>query len=89
MAEASEFKFRTQLGFAKAHYKISPIEKSGFGLGLGELTKIMGFPYNISAMAEASNFTFSMQLGFAKTHNKSTPRQKSKRGFGLGKLPNI
>jgi len=44
MAEASDFKFGTQLGFAKAHYKITPIGKSGYGLGLGELPKILGFP---------------------------------------------
>ena len=32
-AEASDFKFGTQLGFAKAHQKITPREKSGRGLG--------------------------------------------------------
>jgi len=31
MAEASEFKFDTQLGFAKAHYKITPTRKVGLG----------------------------------------------------------
>jgi len=51
MAEASDFKFGTQLGFAKAHHKITPRRKSGDGLGLGELPKIFGFPYNISATA--------------------------------------
>jgi len=37
MAKASDFTFGTQLGFAKAHHKITPIEKSGHGLGLGKL----------------------------------------------------
>jgi len=45
-AEASDFKFGTQLGFAKIHNKITPREKSGCGLGLGELSKILGFPFN-------------------------------------------
>ena len=55
-----------QLGFAKAHHKITPREKNGRGLGLGKLPKILGFPFNISAMAEASYFKFGMQLGYAK-----------------------
>jgi len=33
MAKASNFKFGTQLGFAKAHYKITPIGKVGVVLG--------------------------------------------------------
>jgi len=40
MAEASDFKFGIQLGFAKAHHKITPGEKSGGGLALGELPEI-------------------------------------------------
>jgi len=36
-AEANDFKFGTQLGFAKAHHKITPIGKSGHGLKLGKL----------------------------------------------------
>ena len=35
MAEASGFKFGTQLGFAKANHKITPGGKSGGDLGLG------------------------------------------------------
>ena len=65
-AGASEFKFGTQLGFAKAHHKITPIGKSGRGLGLGELPKILWFHVNIYTMAEARDFKFSTQLGFAK-----------------------
>jgi len=33
MAETSDFKFGTQLGFAKAHHKITPIEKVRMALG--------------------------------------------------------
>jgi len=40
MVKASDFKFRTQLGFAKAHHKIIPRGKSAGGLGLGELPKL-------------------------------------------------
>ena len=76
MAEASNFKFGTQLVFAKADHKITPIGKGGCGLRLGELPKILGFPYNISAKAEASNFKFGMQLGFAKAHHKNHHQRK-------------
>jgi len=62
MAKDSEFKFGIQLGFAKAHHKITPIEKSGCGLGLADLPKILGFPYNISATAAASNFKIGTLL---------------------------
>jgi len=46
------------------------VGKSGCGLGLGELPKILGYPYNISAMAEASNFGIGTRLGFAKALHK-------------------
>jgi len=68
--EASDFKFATQLGFAKVHNKITPIGKSGCGLGLEELSKRLGFPYNILTTAEASNFKIGTLLGFAKAHHK-------------------
>jgi len=43
------------------------------GLGLVELPKIWGFPFNIYTMAKASDFKFGTQLGFAKAHHKITP----------------
>ena len=43
-AEASDFKSGTQLGFAKARDKITPSGKSGGGLGLGQLPKILDSP---------------------------------------------
>jgi len=89
MAEASDFKFGTQLGFAKVHHIITPGGKSGGGLGLGELPKILGFPYNISATAGASDFKFGAQLGFAKSHHKISRRRKGGHGPGLGELPKI
>jgi len=35
MAEASDFKFGTQLGFAKAHHKTTPRRKVVLALGYG------------------------------------------------------
>jgi len=87
--KASDFKFGTQLGFAKAHHKVTLREKRGGGLALKKLPNILGYPFNIFATAETSNFKFSMRLGFAKAHHKTTPEGKSGRGLGLGKLGNI
>ena len=75
-AKANDFKFGMQLGFAKAHHKITHRRESGRVPGLGELPKILGSLLNIYATAEASDFTFGMQLGFAKAHGKITPREK-------------
>ena len=44
MAEASKFKFGVQLGFAKAHHKITPNEKSKRGRKLGKVPKNFGVP---------------------------------------------
>jgi len=40
MAGASDFRCGAQLGFAKAHHKISCRRKGGRGPGVGELPKI-------------------------------------------------
>jgi len=53
--------------------------KIGRGHRLGELPKILEFPFNIFATAEASDFKFGMQCGFSKAHHKITPRGKSGR----------
>ena len=82
MAEASNFKFGTQLGFAKALHKSTPRRKSEGGLVLGELHKILRFHFNIYTTAEARDFKFGTQLGFAKAHHKTTPRGKV--GVALG-----
>jgi len=66
-----------QLGFAEANHKITPIGKLRCGLGLGKLSKMLGFPYNVSATAEASNFKIGMLLGFAKARHKNPiPKKK-------------
>jgi len=68
-AEARDFSYGTQLRFAKAHHKITPIGRSGRGFVLGELHKI----FNIYTTAEANDFKFGTQLGFAKAYHKITP----------------
>ena len=55
-AEANDFEFSMQFGFAKPYNKITNRGKSTRGHGLGELRKFLGSPFNISATAEASNF---------------------------------
>ena len=89
MAEASDFKCVTQLGFAKPHHKITPRVKRGADFGLGKLAKILEFAFNISATAEATDFKFGTLLEFAKAHHKITPREKSGHDLGLGQFPNI
>jgi len=76
MAEASDFKFATQLGFAKAHRKITPTGKIGHGLGLGELPKLLWFYFNIYTMAETRDFKFGTRLGVAKPTIKPHPEEK-------------
>jgi len=76
MAEASDFKFATQLRFAKAQHTMTTMGKSGHGLGLGKLPKILWFHFNIYTMAEAMDFKFGTQRGFAKAHHKTTPSGK-------------
>jgi len=88
VAEAIDFKFDTQLGFAKDHHKITPIGKSGHGLGPGELPKMLWFHFNMYTMAEARDFKFGKQLGFAKPHHKRR-QSKSGRDHELEKLPYI
>jgi len=59
------------------------------GPGLGELPKILGFHFNVSATAEASVSKIGTQLGLPKPIIKITPRGKSGRALGLRKFPKI
>jgi len=88
-AEASDYKFCTQLGFAKAHHKIKPRGKSWRGPGLREFPKILGFPFNISATTKVSDFKIGRLVGFANAHHKIQPRRKRGRSPVLGELPKI
>ena len=89
MAGARDFKFGTQLGFAKDHQKITPGGKSAAVLWLGELLKILRLFYNISATAGCSDFKFGTLLGFAKAHDKTTPRGKVGVSLGWGVPQNL
>ena len=73
LAEAGDLKFSVQLGFARAHRKITPRRKIGRGPRLGELPKIWGFHFNICATAEASDLKICKRLGFSKAHHKTPP----------------
>ena len=56
MAEASDFKFGTKLGFAKAHHKTTHKGKVGVALQwMREAPIYLEFPFNISAMAALSS----------------------------------
>jgi len=71
IAEASDFKFGTQLGLAKAHHKIILQSKSERGPGLGELPNLGNLGVLlISLMAETADFNFGMQLNFTNIHHK-------------------
>ena len=72
MAEASDFKFGRQLGFAKAHHKITPGGKWAWPWDRGA-PKIVWFHFNIYTMAKARDFKFGTQLVFAKAQHKTTP----------------
>jgi len=84
MAEASDFKFGTQLWFANANHKIPQGRKSGRGPGLEHLLKNFWFPFNICATTGDSNFKFGMHLEFSKAHDKTTPREKVGVALGYG-----
>jgi len=73
--EISDFKFSMQLGFAKAHHQTS-LGKSGHGVALGELPKLLRFHLNIYTMAEARNFKFGTHLRFTKAYHKITTEEK-------------
>jgi len=81
-AAASDLQLGAQLGFAKAHSKITRRRKGWHSRGLGEFLKIWGFHFNIYIMVEARNFKFGTQLGIAKAHHKTTPRGKVGVTFG-------
>jgi len=76
MAEASDFKFGTQLGFAKAYYKITPRGKSGGSLLLLELTKILGFPIILLQRLGLGTSTLVHNLGLTRPTIKPHPEEK-------------
>ena len=88
-AEASDVKFGTQLGFAKAHNKITPTGKSGGGLRLGELQNMLGSTEIFLQRLGLATSNLGAQLGFEKDHHKITRRRKGGHRPGLGELSKI
>jgi len=73
MAEASEFIFGAQLGFAKAHHKITPRGKSGRGPGLGELPKFFGPPLIFLRWLKLTTSNLVCSLGLPRPIKKIHP----------------
>jgi len=74
--EASDFKFGTQLGFAKAHHKITPRGKSGVGLDLWELPGILVFPIIFLQRLGLGTSNLVHNLGFPNPNIKPHPEEK-------------
>ena len=85
-AEASEFKFGTQLRFAKSHHKITPGEKCACPWAR-EHSKIRVSPLIFLQRLKLATSYFV--CWFSKVYHKTTPRGKSGRGPKLGKLPKL
>ena len=87
MAEASDFKFGTQLGLGlpRPIIKSHPGKKWEWPWARGA-PENFGVPYNISATAGAMDFKFGTQLRFANTHHKTTPIGKVGVAFGKGRF---
>jgi len=64
MAEASDFRFGTQLGFAKAHHEITPIGKRGHGLGLEKLPRPVTRSHAVEKWARPWSRGAPQNLGF-------------------------
>ena len=75
-AEASDFKFGTQLGFAKAHHKITPRGKSGCGLELGSSPKFWGFPIIFLQRLKLATSNLECSWDLPRPTIKSHPEEK-------------
>jgi len=82
MAEASQFKFGVQLGFAKAHHKITPRGNSGHGPGLGSSPKFWGPPLIFLQHLKLANSNLVFSLGLPRPIKKFLPEEKV--GVALG-----
>jgi len=83
-AEASDFKFGAQLGFAKYH-KITRRIKGGHGSGLGELPKFGGYPLIFTQYLKLATSNLVYSLGSSKPIVKSHTEEKNRHGPGLEK----
>jgi len=82
MAWVSDFKFGAQLGFAKAHYKITRRRRGEHGSRLGELPNICVFPFNIYTMLKLATSDLVHSLILPKPIIKITPVGKSSMALG-------
>jgi len=74
MAEDSDFKIGMQMGFAKAHHKITHRRKSGRGLGQGSSLKLWGS--TLIFVQRLKLATSNLACSFSKAHHKITPIKK-------------
>jgi len=89
MAEASDFKFGMQDGFAKTHHEIPHRRMTGRGPVLYELPKILGFPLIFVQRLKLATSNLAWSWGSPRPIIKTTTKGKGGRDLGLGKLPNI
>jgi len=75
-AGACDFKFGTQLGFAKAHDKITRIRKGRHFPGLGELPKICGFLSIFTQWLKLATSNLVYTFGLPRPIIKSHPEEK-------------
>jgi len=82
MAEASDFKFGTQFGFAKIHHIITPRGNNVGGLGLREFSKILGFPIIFLQQLRLATSNLARICGSPRPIIKS--HAKVREGMALG-----
>jgi len=75
-ARAGDFKFGAQLGFAKAHHKITCRRKGRCGPGLQELSKIWGFPSIFTQWLKLATSNLAYSLDLPRPVIKSHPYKK-------------
>jgi len=76
MAEASEFKFGMQLGFAKAHHKITPRGKVDVALGYWSSLKFWGSPLIFLQRLKLAISNLVCSLSLPSPIIKSHPKEK-------------
>jgi len=75
-AGASDFKFGAQLGFAKAHHKITRRRKDGHNPGLGELPKFGVYPSMFTKRLKRATSNLVHSLGLPRPSIKPHPAEK-------------
>jgi len=89
MAEASNFKFSTQLEFVKTHHKITPRGKSGRDPGIGELPKILEFSIIFLQWLKLATSNSMHSWGLPRPIIKSHREEKGGVTSRIGELPKI